>query len=85
MDVEKPTVTRISSQPPPAQIMIDRSRMKNVEYFNHWDSIITNDATYTRAIKFTISMAKETFDKKNNLFTSKLDFNSRKETVKCYI
>jgi len=30
-------------------------------------------------------MAKAAFNKKKNLFTSKLDLNSRKKLVKCYI
>ena len=30
-------------------------------------------------------MAKAAFNKKNNLFTSKLDLNLRKKLVKCYV
>ena len=30
-------------------------------------------------------MAKAAFNKKKNLFTSKLDLNSRKKLVKCYV
>jgi hypothetical protein len=30
-------------------------------------------------------MAKATFNKKKNLFTSKLDLNLRKNLIKCYI
>ena len=30
-------------------------------------------------------MAKAAFNKKNNLFTNKLDLNLRKKLVKCYI
>jgi hypothetical protein len=30
-------------------------------------------------------MAKAAFNKKNTLFTSKLDLNIRKKSVKCYI
>jgi hypothetical protein len=56
-----------------------------VEYFNYLGSIITNDARFTREIKSRIAMAKAAFNKKKNLFTSKLDLNVRKKVVKCYI
>jgi hypothetical protein len=40
--------------------------------------MVKNDGRHTRKIKSTIAMAKAAFNKKNNLFTSKLDSNSRK-------
>jgi hypothetical protein len=36
----------------------------------------------TREIKFRIAMTKAAFNKKQNLFTSKLDLNVRKKLVK---
>jgi hypothetical protein len=47
--------------------------------------MITNDARCTRGIKSRIAMAKAAFNKKNNIFTSKLDLYLRKKPVKCYI
>jgi hypothetical protein len=47
--------------------------------------MITNDARCTREIKSRIVIAKAAFNKKNNLFTSKLELNLRKKLVKCYI
>jgi hypothetical protein len=44
-----------------------------------------NDETCTREIKSGFAMAKAAFNKKNALFTSKLDLNLRKKLVKCYI
>jgi hypothetical protein len=44
-----------------------------------------NDARCTREIKSRIAMAKAAFNKKKNLFTSKLDLNIRKKLVKYYI
>ena len=49
------------------------------------DSMIINDARCTREIKYRIAMEKAAFNKKKNLFTSKLDLNVRKKLVKCYI
>ena len=39
----------------------------------------------TCKIKSRIAMAKAAFNKKKNLFTSKLDLNLRKKLVKCYV
>jgi hypothetical protein len=47
--------------------------------------MITNDARCTGEIKSRIAMAKAAFNKKKNLFTSKLDLNLRKKLVNCYI
>ena len=40
---------------------------------------------FTCEIKSRIAMAKAAFNKKKNLFTSKLDLNLRKKLVKCYV
>jgi hypothetical protein len=66
-------VVRISRQPSPVQIMIDKNQLKNVEYFKYLGSMITNDARCTWEIKSRIITAKAAFSKKQNLFTSKLD------------
>jgi hypothetical protein len=47
--------------------------------------MITNDARCTREIESRIATSKVAFNKKKNLFTSKLDLNLRKKLVKCYI
>jgi hypothetical protein len=57
------------------KIMIDQKQLENVEYFNYLGSMITNNARCTREIKYSIGMAKAAFNKKKNLFTSKLDLN----------
>jgi hypothetical protein len=85
MNVEKTNVLRISRQPAPLKIMIDQKQLENVEYFNYLGSFITNDARCTCEIKYRIVMAKAAFNKKKNIFTSKLDLNLMKKLVKCYI
>ena len=46
--------------------------------------MITNDARCTHKIKSRIVVAKAAFNKKNTLFTSKLDLNLTKKLVKFY-
>ena len=65
MKVEETKVMRISRQPSPLQFMIDHKQLENVEYFNNLDSMITNDARYTREIKSRNAMAKTAFNRKN--------------------
>jgi hypothetical protein len=50
-----------------------QKHLQNVEYFNYLDSIISNDARCTHKIKSRIVMSKRTFNKKKQLFISKLD------------
>jgi hypothetical protein len=63
-----------------------QKQQQNVKYFNYLDSIISNDARCrpTRKIKSKIVMAKGGFNKKKNLFTSKLHCILRKKLVMCY-
>jgi hypothetical protein len=42
--VERTKTMRISRQPSPLQIKIDKKLVENVEEFNHLGSMITNDA-----------------------------------------
>jgi len=62
---------RISRQPSPVPILNDQKQLKNVEYFNHMGSMITNDARRTREFKSGIAMAKTAFNKKNDHSTCK--------------
>jgi hypothetical protein len=58
---------------------------ENVEDFNYLGRMITNDARCTREIQSRIAMAKAGFNMEKTLFISKLDLNSRKILIKCYI
>ena len=47
--------------------------------------MLTDDGKCTCEIKSRIAMANAAFNKKKNLFTSKLDLNLRKKLVNCYV
>jgi hypothetical protein len=85
INVEKTKVMRISSEPSPAQIMIDQKQLLNMQYFNYLHSMITNNARCTLEFKSRIAKAKAAFNKNRTLFTGKLGLNLRKKLVKCYI
>ena len=60
-------------------------RMENVKCFKYLGSTLTDDGRCTCEIKSRTAMAKAAFNKKKNLFTSKLDLNLGKKLVKCYV
>jgi hypothetical protein len=70
---------------PQSQTKIDRKQLENVKCFKYLGSLLTDNGRCTCEIKSRIAMAKAEFNKKKNLFTSKLDLNFRKKLVKCYI
>ena len=84
MNVEKTKVTRISRQPSAVTITIDQKHLENVKSFKYLGSMFTDDGRCFCEIKSRIAMEKAAFNKKKNLFTSKLDLNLRKKLVKCY-
>jgi len=59
--------------------------LENVKCFKYLGSMLTEDGRCTCKIKSRIAMGKTAFNKKKNLFTSKLDLILRKKLVKCYI
>jgi hypothetical protein len=58
---------RISRQPTPLQIKIDKKPVENVEYLNYLGSMITNDARCTQEMKTRIAMEKVAFNRKKTL------------------
>jgi hypothetical protein len=82
---KKTKVMRISRRPSPTTITIDQKQLENVKCFKYLGSMLTEGGRCMREIKSTIAMAKAAFNKKKNLFTSKLDLNLRKRLVRCYV
>ena len=85
INVEETKVMRISRESSPLQIMLDKKKLENVEYFNYFHSLITNGARCIHEIKSRIVMQKVALNRKKSLFTSKLDLYLRKKLVKCCI
>jgi len=81
INVGKTKVMRISRQPSLITITIEQKQLENVKCFKYLGSMLTEDGRCTREIKSRISMANAAFNKKNNLFTSKLNLNLRKRLV----
>ena len=69
---------RISRQPSPLQIMIDKNTWR---MWNYPGTMITNDARCTCEITSRTVKANAAF---SNFLTTKLDLNLRKKLVKCW-
>ena len=75
---------RISTQSSSAQTKL-HTKKENVKYFSYVGRTIANDGRYTREIKSMIIISKAAINKKEALFTNKLDLNLKKKLIKCYI
>jgi hypothetical protein len=86
MNVEKnKIIMRISRQPFPVKLMIEKKNWRMCGIFKYLGSMLTNDGRHTCAIKYRIAVAKAAFNKKRALFMSRLDLELRKKVLKCYI
>jgi hypothetical protein len=70
MNVGNAKAKRISRQLSPVQVLIGQKQPEDLECFNYWGSMITNDARCTREIKSMVVIEKITFNKKRNLAQS---------------
>ena len=78
---EKTDMMKISRQHNSVQIVRDQEQPENVEYHKYFGSMITSVAVRACEIKRCIVLATATFKRKQNIFTSKMEFNLRKKVV----
>jgi hypothetical protein len=57
----KTKVMRISREPSSSQFMTEQRELENVEYFNYWSSVITDNARCMLKIKSRFAMARAAF------------------------
>ena len=67
------------------QIKVNNRELKEVDHFKYLGSVLTRDGYCTREIKMRIAIAKEAFNRKMSLLTSKLDTELKKKLVRCYV
>ena len=63
------------------QIKVKNRELKEVDHFKYLGSVLTRDGYCTREIKMRIDIAKEAFNRKMSLLTSKLNIELRKSFV----
>jgi hypothetical protein len=67
------------------QITIINRELKEVDHFKYLGSVLTRDGYCTREIKMKIAIAKEAFNRKKLLLTSKLNIELNKKLVRFYV
>ena len=58
---------------------------REVDHFKYLGSVLTRDGYCTREIKMRIAIAKEAFNRKMSLLTSKLNIELKKKLIRCYV
>ena len=64
---------------------VNNRELKEVDHFKYLGSVRTRDGYCTREIKMRITIAKEAFNGKMSLLTSKLNIELKKKLVRCYV
>ena len=67
------------------QIKVNNRELKEVDHFKFLGSVLTRDCYCTREIKMRIAIAKEAYNRKMSLLTSKLNIEPKKKLVRCYV
>jgi len=67
------------------QIKVNNRKLKEVDNFKHLGIVSTGDGYCTRETKMRIAIAKEAFNRKISLLTSKLNIKLRKKLVRCNV
>ena len=85
INIDKSHVMRVSRSNEQLQIKVGNRELKKVDHFKRLEGLLIRVGYCTREIKKTISMAKESFNRKISLLTSKLNIELRKKLVRCYV
>ena len=67
------------------QIIVNNRELKEVDHFKYLESVLTRDGYGTSEIKMRIAIAKEAFNRKMSLLTSKLSIELKKKLVRCCV
>ncbi|KAI5718650.1 hypothetical protein M8J77_024598 [Diaphorina citri] len=78
--------SRNTEEQRPRPILIENEYIEIVKEYKYLGSLITSDGTSKKEIKSRIMQAKNAFNKKKNLLTSRgIDLNTRKRLIKTFV
>ena len=83
INIDKSQVMTVSRSNESLQIKVNNIELKEVDHFLR--SVLTRDGYCTREIKMRIVIAKEAFNRKMSLLTSKLNIELKKKLVRYYV
>ena len=73
INIDKSQVMRVSRSNESLQIKVNNRELNEVDHFNYLGSVLTRHGYSTKEIKMRIAIAKEAFNRKISLLTSKLN------------
>ena len=79
--LRKSQVMRVRRRNKSLRIKVGNRELKEIDNFKYLGYVLTRNAYYTREIKVRIAMAKEAFNRKMSLLTSKLNIELRKKKL----
>ena len=80
-NIDKSKVMRVSRSNESLQIKVNNRELKEVDHCEYLGSVLTRDGFFTREIKMRIAIAKEAFNRKMSLLTSKLNIDRTQEEI----
>ena len=83
--IDKSQVMRVSRSNGSLQIKVSNRELTEVDRFKYLGSVLKRDGYCTREIKMRIAIAKDAFNRKMSLLTSKLNIELRKKLIRCYV
>ena len=85
INIDKSQVMRVSRRNESLQIKVNNKELEEVDHFKYLGSVLIIDGYCTREINLRIAIAKEAFNRKMSLLTSKLNIELKKKLVRCYV
>jgi hypothetical protein len=85
INIDQSEVVRVSRNIELLHNKLNNRELKEVDYFKYLGSVLTRDGYCAKQIKMRIVIAKEAFNRKISLLTSKLNIELRKKLVRCYV
>ena len=85
INIDKSQVMRVSRSNELQQIKVYNREVKEGNHFKYLRSVLTRDDYCTKEIKMRIAIAKEAFNRKMPLFTSKFNIELNMKLVTCYV
>ena len=85
INIDKSQIMRVSRSNEILQIKVNTRELKKVDHFKRLGKVLTGDGYCTREIKMRIVIAKEAFNRKISLLTSKINIELREKLIRCYV
>jgi hypothetical protein len=85
INIDKSQVIRVSKRNESLRFKVGNRELKEVDHFKYLGSVLTRDCYFPREIKVRIAVAKEAFNKKISLLTSKLSIKLWEKLIRCYV